>query len=73
MSESQMFCLTKDDDGHWYIIPDGKESEWEKYVAAVSLYWWNLPEGEECPEQPEWAINVGGSYSNVKFPSYEIL
>lgn len=53
--------LTRDDSGHWYVIPADKSSEFNKWVES---------EGEE--DQPEWAVRVGGSPSLVKFTTYEI-
>jgi hypothetical protein len=59
-----MNILIRDDDGHWYVIPEDKEDDFYDWCMDV--------EYEIDSGQPEWAVSVGGSPSLVKFPSYII-
>jgi hypothetical protein len=54
------FILTQDGDCHWFVIPFSRQPEWEKLT--------NLEEFEI----PEWAEEVGGSPSLVRFRDYSI-
>ena len=57
--------LTQDNDGHWYVIPKDRETDWNDFL--------NLdPDDEESWEPPKWADQIGGSPSLVIFQSYRI-
>ncbi len=72
MSNEQQYILTTDDDAHWYVIPADKEAEWRTWCEAAAKYWWDLPENQDEPVMPEWAVSIGGAPSLVKFSNYEI-
>jgi hypothetical protein len=59
-----MYCLVRDDDSHWFVIPKDREEDWFDYLDSL--------EDEDYPEEPEWAVSVGGSASLVVFPSFNI-
>jgi len=54
------YVIVSDDDGHYYVIPDGKRSEWCAWVES----------GDCAP--PDWCESVGGAISLVKFQMYRI-
>jgi len=58
-----MYTLVSDDDGHWYVIPVAKQSEFTK--------WLNSDDAQDGVS-PEWAEAVGGAPCLVWFPSYVI-
>lgn len=59
------YCLVRDDDTHWYVIPSDKKSNWENI--------WEIHyTDDEFPDIPFWADRVGGSPSLVIFRDYEI-
>lgn len=59
MGEPRFFLAT-DNDGHWYIVPDERRSEWSA--------WRDLdPENEDSWDAPEWARRLGGSPELVTF------
>lgn len=65
VSGLQDYILVQDNDFHWYVIPDSKEEEWNK--------WCEIDSGdEESWDVPEYAVMVGGSPSLVKFKKYWI-
>jgi hypothetical protein len=57
------YILVRDDDGHWYVIPDKKLSEWQTWLLS-----------ENCADGvvPKWAVEVGGAPMLVKFKHYQI-
>lgn len=57
------FILVRDNDGHWYVIPDSKSSEWRYAVLAAE---------SGNGELPAWATQVGGHPSLVKFSGWHI-
>jgi hypothetical protein len=57
------YQLVRDDDGHWYVIPTAKVGRW--------LAWLGSSDAEDGIA-PDWAKEVGGSPSLVKFKEYEI-
>lgn len=59
------FYLSRDDDGHWYIVPADKEGEWEDWLSLN-------PDDEASWEAPEWAFPIGGAISLVKFSNYRL-
>jgi hypothetical protein len=59
-----MFCLTLDDDGHWYVIPDDKRDAFNEWVESEDV---------ECGlTPPDWAVPVGGSPTRVRFRGFSI-
>lgn len=61
---SKRFFLDNDNDGHWYIIPVDKISEWEE--------WSNLSEdNEDSWDTPDFAIPIGGSPTLITFEKWE--
>lgn len=58
----ERYCLTRDNDCHWYVIPAARQQEWSE--------WLDSPEYEDG--EPEWAKPVGGSPSLVTFVDPEI-
>lgn len=54
------FCLTQDDDCHWYVIPSDKIDEWNNWIGS---------EDYENGIVPEYAKSVDGA-SNVHFMNY---
>lgn len=61
----EFFFLSQDGDGHWFIVPEEKEIEWHDWLDLD-------PDDEEAWIAPDWAIEVGGSYTMVKFSEYRI-
>lgn len=59
------FYLTQDNDCHWYVVPAEKETEWSEFLELD-------PNDEASWDVPEWAEQVGGSPTLVKFKSYHI-
>ena len=65
MGLRRRFFLDSDNDGHWYVIPAEKRSEWE--------VWSNLDgEDERAWDTPEWAVPINGAQSRVTFEEYRI-
>lgn len=54
------FRLAQDNDSHWYVIPVDKEKEWSAWCDID-------PDDERAWDAPEFARQVGGSYSLVSF------
>lgn len=54
------FRLAQDNDGHWYVIPTEREEEWSAWCEID-------PDDERAWDVPEFARQVGGSYSLVSF------
>lgn len=69
---TQRYRLTTDDDSHWFVIPVEKSEEWGEYCEKVTRFWEEMPDGEGPPEEPEWAVAVGGAPGRVQFGEYEI-
>ena len=67
------FVFTKDDDGHWYVIPADKQDEAAAYFDAVYNFWGGSSADENTtePDRPEWLMDVGGAPSLVTFSSPE--
>lgn len=53
-------CLAEDIDGHWYVIPVTRYSEWHEFLK-------NSGENEDAPN---WAHRTLGSPSLIVFGSY---
>lgn len=63
--ESGPYILTSDNDGHHYVIPKARETEWEK--------WLEIPDDDARSwDGPEWAEQVGGSPTLVVFDNYTV-
>lgn len=60
------WCLTNDDDGHWYVIPVRRKDEFERWLYGDGGSLDGAP-------QPPWAWNVNGHPSNVTFSEVEIF
>ena len=58
---SEEFILAQDNDGHWYVIPDDKNEEFYRWVDDEGN--WDIP---------EYAKEVGGAPSLVKFTGFRI-
>ena len=57
----QEYMLVRDNDGHWYVIPAGRDEEFDAWCESDEY---------ELGETPEWADRIGGSPSLILFPSY---
>lgn len=57
------FILIQDNDGHWYVIPADKTDDWFK---------WEESQDYQDGIVPEYAEEVGGCYTRVKFKDYKI-
>ena len=58
--------IVSDDDGHHYVIPRDKGTEFEMWLTAVTEYWSPYSRTQhqgDVPEKPNWADEVGGSPS----------
>lgn len=61
----QEFILEQDPDSHWFVIPADKAGKWEKWCAMD-------PDDTEAWAPPEWAVEINGSPTNVKFKQFRI-
>lgn len=61
------YRLTSDDDGHDFIIPADKLSEWHEYLKA---FYKASDAYEETPDEPKWAVQINGS-SCITFENWE--
>jgi hypothetical protein len=62
---TERYFLDSDNDGHWYVIPESKQQEWDD--------WLDLPDDDpKAWTPPEGVSEVGGSPSLVKFTGFEI-
>jgi intein-encoded DNA endonuclease-like protein len=52
------YVLIRDDDAHWYVIPDGKQKAFYKWVDDLEM------------DVPEWIFEVGGSPQLIKFKEW---
>jgi len=57
------YILIQDNDCHWYVIPVDKKNEWFK---------WEESDDYELGVIPDWAKEVNGSPTLVKFKEYRI-
>lgn len=57
------YILVRDNDCHWYVIPEQMELDFSKWVDS---------EESEDDDVPVYAEIVGGSPSRVKFTKYRI-
>lgn len=54
------YYLARDNSGHWYVVPDGRRSDW--------VAWTLLPEDDERAwDAPDWAQRVNGAPGLVTF------
>jgi len=58
------YILIRDNDGHWFVIPEMKQSNFNK--------WLEQSYDEDAWDIPEYAKEVGGSQTLVKFKEYRI-
>ena len=63
-TEEIKYCLIQDNDCHWYVVPVDKKEEAYAYFEKCENY--------EPAEFPDFLVEVGGSPSMVRFPSFEI-
>jgi hypothetical protein len=61
MTNRKTFILIQDDSCHWYLIPSGKQEDFEKYIDSVVNY--DYDSEDAYPEQPEWVVEVDGPHS----------
>jgi hypothetical protein len=62
--ERMRFCLDRDNDGHWYIIPADKVKAWAVFLS--------IPEDDERSwDVPDWAQRINGSPSRITFENPE--
>lgn len=59
------YILTQDNDAHWYVIPADREDDWVDFLDID-------PDDEAAWDVPDWAEQIGGSPSLVKFSGYRI-
>jgi len=59
------YILVKDNDCHWYVIPNDRRKHWSAWLELDS-------ENERAWDVPEFAEEVGGSQTLVKFKEYRI-
>lgn len=57
---SERFCLVRDNDAHWYVIPADRQEDWDA--------WLGLGEDDQAAwDAPDFARPVGGAPSLVTF------
>jgi len=63
--EKEKHILVQDNDCHWFVIPDAQRKDWDEWCSIDSddPKSWNVP---------DYAKEVGGSPSRVKFTGYEM-
>ncbi|WP_312405186.1 hypothetical protein [Rhizobium sp.] len=62
---TERFYLSQDNDGHWFVIPVSKASEWGEWLRIDS-------DDERAWTAPDFAKQVGGSPCLVTFTNPEI-
>lgn len=60
MTHSERYKIARDNDGHWYVIPEGREAEWGEWLALDR-------EDVRAWDHPNWAKGIGGSPSLLTF------
>lgn len=63
---SERYSLARDDDGHWYVVPVSQREAFSKWLDGVN------DEDFDPNDYPPGVVAVGGSYSLVTFPSFEV-
>lgn len=68
------YCLLRDDDCHWYVVPVERVAEFHRIEQLLTDYWAGDAESSvpEFADFPDWAVRVGGAPSLVEFESYVI-
>jgi hypothetical protein len=61
--QEKRYRLAQDNDSHWYVIPVDRAEEWEQWCEIDS-------DDERAWTPPEFAWQVGGSYSLVEFSGW---
>jgi hypothetical protein len=56
------YRLVSDDDGHKFIIPADKATEWDEFVEDPESFDWT---------PPEWAQELGCHYSTYTFTDWK--
>jgi hypothetical protein len=59
------YILVQDSDCHWYVIPNNKNDDWCEWCEIDS-------DDERAWTPPEYAEEIGGCPSLVKFKEYRI-
>lgn len=67
MSEQERYYLSKDNDGHRYLVPLNKRGEWMKWLDESTKYWDELPDSDP-PEMPEGVKEIGGGIVSFTDP-----
>lgn len=66
---SEKFYLSRDDDGHWFVVPVNSSNQWTHYLENI-IY-------SEKPDYsiplPKGVMKVGGAPSLVQFENPIIL
>lgn len=57
------YTIVSDDDGHYYVIPVDKKSEWNEFMNSVDY---------DNGETPEYADTIPGCLSLLTFENYKI-
>lgn len=65
MSGVWKFILVQDNDGHWYVIPQPRISDWQAWLDVSHL-------DDGAWDLPSYATEVGGHPSLVTFERFEI-
>jgi hypothetical protein len=65
MTEHGPYILVEDNDGHWYVIPKARESDFNAWAAIPG-------EDERSWTPPKYADRTCGAPSLVEFASYLI-
>jgi hypothetical protein len=60
------YVLVQDNDSHWYVIPEGKQAEFNAWLEIDS-------DDERAWDAPEFAHAVGGAPSAVSFKDPHIF
>lgn len=58
------YCIVRDDDCHWYVIPADMMEEWDAWCSLDS-------DDENSWDPPTWADAIGGSPSTLTFENPE--
>ncbi len=64
---TEYFCEAHDIDGHRYIIPYARQSEFDEWINAV----YSDGDGDVEPEPPTWAKRIEGE--DIIFTNYRLV
>lgn len=62
---TERFYLAQDNDSHWYVVPEARQSEWNAWLDLD-------PDDEAAWDAPEFAQPVGGAPCLVTFTDARI-